>query len=231
MWYNVRVKTFPDGHKQYQWSENPILRDVPEEYRSPKRKRVQKLEGRLKRNMNRSVNEVYDLARANHFDWFITLTLDPQQVDREDYTECAKVIRWFTKRLQRTGNRWLIVPELHKDGKAYHFHGLIQGDLPLTHWRGTVYNLDNFEFGHTTAMKIENPKRVATYIAKYLTKDIQVPKGRKCYWASQGLVKPDVSYFEDEIMPEEVFRQFIADECRYQKDIDGPYGRFLIAEE
>lgn len=233
MWYNVRVKTFPDGHKQYQWSENQILRDIPEEYKTPKKKfklNLEKPEGRYRCNMNRAVNQVYDLARANCFDWFVTLTLDPKRVDRTDYTECAKVIRLFTMRLQRRGNRWLIVPELHKDGKAYHFHGLIQGDLPLTHWRGTVYNLDNFEFGHTTVMKIEDPKRVATYIAKYLTKDIQVPKGRKCYWASQDLAKPEISYLE-EIMEDVEFKWAYYDDARFKKEINGKYGRFLIAEE
>lgn len=28
------------------------------------------------------------------FDWFITLTLDPKQVDITDYNECAKLLSW-----------------------------------------------------------------------------------------------------------------------------------------
>ncbi len=39
MWYNVRVKTFPDGHKQYFWSENYISRDVPDELKTKKLKK------------------------------------------------------------------------------------------------------------------------------------------------------------------------------------------------
>lgn len=72
MWYNVRVKTFPDGHKQYFFSEKYILRDVPDEYKDKKTKRKSSdsdFEGRFRGNMNRAVNQVYDLARANHFDW------------------------------------------------------------------------------------------------------------------------------------------------------------------
>lgn len=232
MWYNVRVKTFPDGHRQYFWSENYILRDVPDEFKRQKIKRkfdndVQ--EGRFRNNMNRAVNQVYDLARANHFDWFITLTFDPKMVDRTNYQECAMAIRVFTQRLQRNGNTWLIVPELHKDGKSYHFHGLVSGDLDLTHWKGDVYNLNNFEFGYTTAMKINDPQRVATYIAKYLTKDIAVPKGRKCYWASRSLAKPTVEYVE---MREHDFMWDIWATARYTKEIDaGEYGRFIVAEE
>lgn len=231
MWYNVRVKTFPDGHKQYFYSEKYILRDVPDEYKDKKTKIKSSdsdFEGRFRGNMNRAVNQLYDLARANHFDWFITLTLDPKMVDRTDYSECSIAVRLFTKRLQRNGNKWLIVPELHKDGKSYHFHGLIQGDLDLTHWRGDVYNLNNFEFGYTTAMKINDPQRVATYIAKYLTKDIAVPKGKKCFWASRALVKPTVEYVD---MPELDFKFDIYAHARYTKEIHGEYGDFLIAEE
>ena len=232
MWYNVRVKTFPDGHKQYFYSENYILRDVPGEYRPQKVKR--KLsepdnDERFSNNLKRAVNQVYDLARANHFDWFITLTLDPKKVDRTNYDECAKIIRLFTMRMRHGNNKWLIVPELHSDGKSYHFHGLVQGDLDLTHWKGEVYNLNNFEFGYTTAMKIKDPQRVATYIAKYLTKKLAVPKGRKCYWASRSLAKPTVEYVD---MQEQDFMWDVWATARYTKEIDaGEYGRFIIAEE
>lgn len=232
MWYNVRIKTFPDGHKQYFYSEEYILRDIPDEYKRPRRKKYDvpgsELKKRFKRNMNRAVNQVYDLARSNHFDWFITMTFSPECVDRSDYNKCSKLIRLFTKRLQRSGNKWIIVPELHKDGKSYHFHGLVQGELDLTYWKDGVYNLNNFEWGYTTAMKIEDPARVATYIAKYLTKDIQVPKGRKCYWASQELVKPEVEYVD---MPELDFACDVYFPARYVKEINGEYGRFIIAEE
>lgn len=232
MWYNVRIKTFPDGHKQYFYSEEKILRDIPDEFKEPKRPKLKfdipEEKGRLRRNMSRAVNQVYDLARANHFDWFITLTLDPNVVDRSDYSQCAMVIRLFTDRLRHNGNQWIIVPELHKDGKSYHFHGLVSGDLDLTHWKGNVYNLNNFEFGYTTAMPIDDPNRVATYIAKYLTKDIAVPKGRKCYWASRSLAKPTVEYVE---MEDVMFQWSIYDNARYKKEIICEYGHYLICEE
>lgn len=232
MWYNVRVKTFPDGHKQYFYSENYILRDLPEEYRPQKVKRKfsePDVGERFSNNLKRAVNQVYDLARSNHFDWFITLTLDPKRVDRTNYDECAMLVRLFTDRLRHNGNKWLIVPELHSDGKSYHFHGLVQGDLDLTHWKGEVYNLNNFEFGYTTAMKIKDPQRVATYIAKYLTKGLSVPKGRKCFWASRSLAKPTVEYVD---MQERDFMWDIWATARYTKEIDaGEYGRFIICEE
>lgn len=232
MWYNVRIKTFPDGHKQYFYSENLILRDVPEQFKIEKKKRKLSKpdkEEKYSNNLKRAVNQVYDLARSNHFDWFITLTLDPKVVERTNYDECAKLIALFTKKLRRNGNQYIIVPELHSDGKSYHFHGLVQGELDLTHWKGEVYNLNNFEFGYTTAMKIKDPQRVATYIAKYLTKQLAVPKGRKCYWASRSLSKPMVDYVE---MSEHDFMWDIFATARYVKEIDaGEYGQFVLVEE
>lgn len=78
-------------------------------------------------------------------------------------------------------------------------------------------------------MPIKDPQRVATYIAKYLTKDISVPKGRKCYWASRSLAKPTVDYVD---MPGDSFLWDVWATARYTKAIDaGEYGRFIIDEE
>lgn len=262
MWYNVRIKTFPDGHKQYFWSENPIQRDIPDEFKKKKRKKVpvpgdSDNDEREKRNLSRAVNNVYDLARSNEFDWFITLTLDPQKVNRFDYDECTKAIRLFTKRLYKLGCSWLIVPEQHKDG-AYHFHGLVAGNLPLTdsgkacYNKETgettkIYNLANYEFGFTTATKIAHPQKTASYIAKYLTKQISVPKGKKCYWASKSLSRPAVDYvstYHDTIVynPESgvpfTVREHDTDwifgappGVRYVKEIETEYGRYVLSEE
>ena len=179
--------------------------------------------------MKRAVNQVYDLARANHFDWFITLTFNPDIVDRTNYDECAKLIVLFTKKLRRNGNAYIIVPELHSDGKSYHFHGLVQGELDLTHWKGEVYNLNSFEFGYTTAMEIRDPARVATYIAKYLTKELSVPKGRKCYFF--GVPGRSVDIPHKRIARHiHILHRGLSQTPRGPIDA-GEYGRFIIAEE
>lgn len=264
MFYNVRIKTYPDGHRQYFWSENSIFRldediDSPELVQSVKRKRhfaklrreilsfdgVDGIEGdadsffRFKRNLSRSVNEIYDLARSNDFDWFITLTLSSEYVNRYDYDSCAGAMMKFTDRLRKLGCKWLIVPEQHKDG-AYHFHGLVAGDLPLTPSGKTcyneaeqqempIYNLANYEFGFTTVTQIMKPERTASYIAKYLTKQIAVPKGKKCYWASKSLARPTVEYLDDTVDRKFLFG--FPDGVRYIKEIETEYGRFVISEE
>lgn len=264
MYYNVRIKTYPDGHKQYFWSENPIFRldediDSPELVENVKRKRhfsklrreIQSFDMvddvdcednsffRFRNNVSRSVSEIYDIARSNEFKWFITLTFDAQKVNRYDYVSCAEAVRLFTKRLARLGCKWLIVPEQHKDG-AYHVHGLVAGELPLTPSGKTcyneaeqkevpIYNLANYEFGFTTVTEIMKPDRTASYIAKYLTKQIAVPKGKKCYWASRSLARPTVEYLD--VTHDSNFVFGAPSGVRYVKEINSVYGRFVISEE
>lgn len=261
MWYNVRVKTYPDGHKQYLWSENAILRDIPDEDKKKRKKKFvasdKKSTGRNRWNMGQSVQRVYDIARSNEFDWFITLTFDQKKVNRYDYGSCADAVKLFTDRLRKYGCKWLIIPEQHKDG-AYHFHGLVAGNLPLTESGKTcyneaaqqellIYNLVNFEFGFTTATRIVTPERTASYIAKYLTKKIAVPKGKKAYWASRSLAVPTVDYistFRDlaifDVETGEL--RYVRDHdpdwtfgcpsgVRYVKEIENRYGRYVLSEE
>ena len=96
----------------------------------------------------------------------------------------------------------------------------------MTHWKGDVYNLNDFKWGFTTATPIKDRKRVSSYIAKYLTKEIVVPKGRKRYWASRALKKPTEDYV---VMSTAEFEELFND-ARYQKVIDSPYGKFLFCE-
>lgn len=222
MYYNVRVKTYLDGTKQYMYSE----RIKEKGYKVEKREKTgQNVERKERDNMIRAVQKVYDLARSNVFDWFITMTFDPAKVDRYDYDACVDAIKGFTKKLCKDGNQWIIVPEQHKDG-AYHFHGLVSGDLDLTYYADGVYNLNNYGYGFTTATKIRDRARVSTYIAKYLTKLITVPKGRKRYWASRSLQCPIEEFV---VMSTEEYGE-IYNSARFQKVIDSPFGCFIMCE-
>ena len=47
-------------------------------------------------SMNRTVNAVYHKARSNTWDWFVTLTFDPDLVDSFDYgLAVAKLSKWL----------------------------------------------------------------------------------------------------------------------------------------
>lgn len=223
MYYNVRKKTFPDGTMQYMFSERMKQKDYKQEKKTERTGST--VERKEVENGKRAVQKVYDLARSNEFDYFMTLTLSPDKVNRYDYDKCAECIYDFTHWMAKRGFRWIIVPEQHKDG-AYHFHGLVRGDLPLTHHKDEVYNIANFEYGYTTATKIKDRVRVSTYIAKYLTKEIVVPKGRKRYWASRSLERP----VEEHVVMSTAEYGEIYNLARYQKTIDSPYGTFVMCE-
>ena len=190
-------------------------------------------------NQSRRKQKVYDLARSNAFEWFVTFTFDPEKVDRFDYDSCSTAMFDFTHLMAKKGGfRWIIVPEQHKNG-AYHFHGLVSGELnviralhpktgePLVDKAGRpVYNVLDYQAGFTTATPIFDQARASSYLTKYLTKNIQVPKGKKGYWASRNLNKPVEEYY---FIPTEIFGE-IWNSARYQKEIETPYGMYLLCE-
>lgn len=235
MIYNVRIKVFPDGTRQYMWSENGGEKDYTRE-KEPE-KTGKHIERKELENEKRAKQMVYDLARSNTWEYFITLTLG-DGVDRFDYEACCDAIKKYTNRLSQCDCRWLIVPEQHKNG-AWHFHGLLAGPVkavravnahtgqPLIDKAGReVYNLTDYKAGFTTAVKLDGSPRVATYLTKYYTKDMQIPKGKKRYWASRNLARPQVFY--DDIFGDDL--EDMLEGARYRKDIIGPYGRFILIE-
>ena len=137
----------------------------------------------LKVSLNRSKNNLFYIANSNKWDLFITITFDRNITDSSDYNEVSKKITTFLNNLRKRGSKdlkYLIVPELHKDGKHYHFHGLLSGadSLELKDsghvdcYGETIYNILNWKIGFTTAQKIKDQDRVRNYIGKYITKDL-----------------------------------------------------------
>lgn len=209
--YNVIEYTFPDGSHRWKFftyaqevgytTEEPIEIDEEVTPRPPgwtvKRKEIE--------NARRAKQTVYELARSNAdiWDWFVTLTFDPLYVRRQDYKSCLWEVRQLTRRLTSIGCQWLFVPEHHKDGKSYHFHGLVSGEMELDYAgefgvgckRRPTYHVPFFP-GYTSVQPIEDSQRASVYITKYITKDLVhlVPKGCHRYLCSRSLLRPQVSY-------------------------------------
>lgn len=151
----------------------------------------------IQSSMGRTVNAIYHIARSNTWDWFITLTFNPEIVDSFDYQACVKKLSVWLNNSRKLcpGIGYIIVPELHKSGR-FHFHGLFRdcnalGFVPAgkrTHKGDPIYNVGKYKFGWTTATAIADQQRVTKYIAKYINKDLcQVAFGKKRYWASRNL--------------------------------------------
>jgi hypothetical protein len=169
---------------------------------------AEQLEHAISTSRNRTINTVYSYALANRWEYFLTLTFDPKKIDSTDYGAVSSALgKWLnnTKTRYCGGNlKYLVVPELHKDGKKYHFHGLLSniGELPLTdsghvdEGGNTIYNLPTYRLGFTTVTKVRESNKACSYMLKYITKDLcATTKNKRRFWASHNLDRPVIDKF------------------------------------
>ncbi|MBE5850167.1 MAG: hypothetical protein E7298_08430 [Lachnospiraceae bacterium] len=170
-------------------------------------------EDKLKNNLVRARSKILEYALCNEWEWYFTATIDGKKYNR---TDLKRYRNDFTRFLQRFGRQnrltiqYLIIPELHKDGKSWHAHGFIKG-LPVEYLSEFKYNrklpkyiktrlnygykLYEFRpyserFGFNDFERIRDLKRSASYITKYITKDLgrSVSElGLHTFFASKGL--------------------------------------------
>lgn len=184
--------------------ENETLNENKQIFNIDNKKQAQKEEENNRSqtvSQNRTINNIYEITRSNMWEYFITLTFNPQKIDRFNYEECTKALSGWLKNIKNNyapDLKYILVPELHKDG-AYHFHGLIAncGKMSFidsghkTKTKQTIYNIENYKLGFTTATKVNDTSKASNYITKYITKELcATTKGKKRYWASKNLDKP-----------------------------------------
>lgn len=154
------------------------------------------------RSIRRTKQTIKDYVLSNQFDMFWTLTYSK---NRESDIECIKRMQnWVKRKREKYGKfSYIIIPERHKNG-CLHFHMLTKGykgsivDSGKKNKRGQpVYNADSWSHGFSTVVKIKNSiedtSKVASYVTKYITKqidDVHFGKNARRYWSSKGLVKP-----------------------------------------
>lgn len=157
-------------------------------------------------------NVLRGYIRNNDFDHFWTITFDPKEVGTDNLVRYQAMEKWLgkeRKKAKRQGLdfRYIFVPEYHtgKGGNSgtIHWHGVTGGYLPkLTdsgkNYKGVkVYNCDTWELGFTNVQKVRSKTKVASYVMKYITKNLvtsPVGKGKKRYWASKNLSTPEKMY-------------------------------------
>ena len=167
-----------------------------------KREKGKKSEGEDRlRSLRRARANLRRLALANDFRYFVTLTLDPQKIDRYDGAAITKALgRWCDNMVRRHGLRYVLVPERHKDG-AFHFHGFMAGEGLRVEdsgvkWDGRpVYTLPQWTLGFTTAQELYGEYSAAVgYCCKYIGKqEGQRPLGR-WYYSGGTLAQPEKQY-------------------------------------
>jgi hypothetical protein len=176
---------------------------------------ITKAETNLERSRRRARTRCRDYVLGNYeLDMMVTLTISADEVDRYNYDDVVKRLsQWLSNRVKRNGLKYVLVPELHKDG-AIHFHGFVNSDavkLSKTKYKRSyngenfiyalnptrkgrlIYNIADWSIGYTTAVRIgksdDDRNAVATYILKYLAKQNEKVGGR-WYLHSNNLKLP-----------------------------------------
>ena len=103
--YNIKVLTFPDLSRQVRiYSkvvESPeVVPDRKVQDRNPfDGKKVREVldfdvsfDASARTSLSRTKQKVYQYARSNSWDWFVTFTFSDKKVNRYDYDECTKVL-------------------------------------------------------------------------------------------------------------------------------------------
>lgn len=190
-------------------------------------------EENFERSVRRTKNKIYDIAKCNNWEWFFTLTFNPDKVDSFNYADTTKKLSDWLSNMRRTcpNMRYLVVPEQHKSGR-WHFHGLfanvedmvfVDSGLRDKHGR-TIYNVGKYRLGWTTATKIDSVACAMSYIGKYTTKDLcTVTKGHKRYWCSRNVDLPIVEDKLIEMSYEQLKEMYESSDC-YKKEV---YSEFV----
>lgn len=190
--------------------------------------------GRYRENLARAKSRVEEIALCNDFDYFVTITVNPDNCNRQCLDDIYDLIvrkyfrnrrTWFRelckKRnidLSESELKYVLVPELHKDGKSFHLHGLLRvGRL----WEDNLINYKDTDIfklpkrlrkiigespgiffdkeletkvGFNTWEIIRSREKAARYITKYVSKGMGlvsdvVDSGKHLFFSSPGMAK------------------------------------------
>jgi hypothetical protein len=148
-------------------------------------------------NIYRAKSRIRELALCNDWDYFVTLTLDKEKMNRYDLDEYFKQLTKWIKGYNKKYNvklKYLLIPEQCKDG-AWHMHGLMQGlakESLIPHNKNGYLDLPSYQekFGWISLERVKSKKRIASYITKYLSKDLIATQIKVCkhsFYHSQKL--------------------------------------------
>ena len=197
-YYNI--KKYNDDIYKITYCKLPIKRAGFEDKANFKRSRDVN-DSKLSNNVIRARTRVFDLAICNDFEYFITLTINKEKLDRYELKEYIKKLGQFIRDYRKKYEvdiQYLLIPEKHKNG-AWHMHGLIKG-IPREHLyinENGYLDWENYKkrFGWCSIDKIKNKEAISKYITKYVRKSFDTDRGitekeSKLYYSSRGLRRP-----------------------------------------
>lgn len=207
------ILSIPTKYTGLSYRENPFNDNKYEwmkEYKEPDP------EASLRSSRSRTVNKIYDIARSNMWEWFFTLTFNPQKVDSYNYELITKKLSDWLKNMRKKcpDMKYIVVPEKHKSGR-WHFHGLFADADELefaesghvTESGQMIYNVGNYKLGFSTAIKLDGSPKVVSYLCKYITKEVcEATKGKKRYWASRNVKMPEIIDYDVEMGIDDILK-------------------------
>lgn len=249
--YNARLLSYPNGSIQLRLYSVPVLLGgsqqridtAPAEHvREPftghlvrvvedfdlELSDLQRQTENRRSSLSRAKRCISEYARAAKWSWFCTFTFAPEKAaDRSDYAKCCKQMRiWLKNARDRKAPdlQYLAVPELHRDGRNWHFHVLLArtGTIEFEDSRHRkaghrIYNVPGWRMGFSTATEILDTFRISKYIVKYLSKECHLlAKGDHRYFVSQNLPKPSSRFFLVEPGQEDAWVRSLAESLKMQ---------------
>lgn len=215
---------------ELRWQLNPDIEAIKDLYRSagfssdePARTVRGDHQGDLPEKMDeakiRARTRIFELAFCNPWQWFFTGTLNSEKYDRENLNKWHKdLTQWLRNYARKKGIPkidFLLIPELHADGKSWHMHGLINA-LPVEHLHrfqigdqmssklvqkvrqgDACYNWQAYadKFGFCDLEPVRDYEAVSKYCTKYITKSLQhsvTESGAHLYYHSRGLATAEL---------------------------------------
>lgn len=154
-----------------------------------------KNENKLKNNLIRAKNRITDIALANDFKYYFTVTFSTKY----DRYSLDQIYTKFKNKLkvmrEACGHRidYLVVPEQHKDG-AWHLHGFFTSHIDDFLYVNKHHHIDISylnELGWVNVQLIQDQVRISHYITKYIQKNLGkcIDLYKHVYFASTGLNK------------------------------------------
>lgn len=208
--HNTKIKIYPDGSTNTTYCKRAIFKeqgyeirekqkgDIIDEIHLTERECDDLADSRkVKRDrkeeiMRRTKDMVRDIVLMNDFKYFLTITINPEQLDSFDVNEVKKKLRnWLNNMQKRKGLQYILIPEYHKSGRI-HCHALVNDVFKLVDSGKRdkdkiIYNVPEWKYGFTTAIPLDDNKfRVANYVTKYITKGSDKIFG-KYYWSSKNI--------------------------------------------
>ncbi len=253
--FNVKVRTFPDASKQvkiYSKTFIPTAHVPPDREREPFHRTFAKVikertieehfDNVSQESLRRTKSKIYDYARCNQWEYFVTFTFSKDKVNRYDYSECTKKLsKWLNNLKSKNKDlKYVVVPERHKDG-AFHFHGLFSGlNQKEIKYSGRnvikrvksenrskfiktsqqIFLFSSYKLGWMSATKVQSQERCCMYITKYITKDLcSVTFGKKRYWASRNLDVPFEETLYLDVTDRFILKGELTEEATYHKNL------------